>query len=44
MFDVLTYESWRNAVLIEERNEKPLRVALFAVVVAWTVGILIALA
>lgn len=43
MFEVLTYESWRNAVLIEERNEKPLRIALFAVVVAWAIGIVIAL-
>ena len=43
MFDVLTGESWRNAVQIEERNEKPLRIALFAVVVAWSIGILIAL-
>ena len=43
MFEVLTDESWRNAALIEERNEKPLRIALFAVVVAWSIGILIAL-
>jgi hypothetical protein len=43
MFDVLTDESWRSAAQIEERNEKPLRIALFAVVVAWSIGTLIAL-
>ena len=43
MSDVRTYESFETAVLIEERNEKPLRIALFAVVAAWTVAVLIAL-
>jgi hypothetical protein len=43
MFDVLTDESWRHGVQIEERNAKPLRIALFAVVAAWSIGILIAL-
>jgi hypothetical protein len=43
MFDVLTDESWRNAAQIEARNERPLRIALFAVVVAWSIAIIIAL-
>lgn len=44
MSEVHTYESWRHAVLIEERNEQPLRIALFAVIVAWTVAVALALA
>jgi hypothetical protein len=44
MSEVHTYESWRRGVLIEERNEKPLRIALFAVIVAWAIAVVIALA
>jgi hypothetical protein len=43
MFEVLTDESWRNGALIEERNEKPLRIALFAVIAAWSIAMMIAL-
>ncbi len=34
----------RDATLVEERNERPLLVALFAIVVAWSAAILIAIA
>jgi hypothetical protein len=43
MFDVVTDESWRSGAQVDERNEKALRIALFAVVVAWSIAILIAL-
>jgi hypothetical protein len=44
MSDIYTYENWRHALLIEERNEKPLRIALFAVVAVWGAAVLIAFA
>jgi hypothetical protein len=44
MSDIYTYENWQHALLIEERNEKPLRIALFAVVAVWAAALLIALA
>jgi hypothetical protein len=44
MSNGLAYESWREAELIEERNERSLLIALFAVVAAWSVAFLIALA
>ena len=37
-------EGWREAEWIEERNARPLLVALVAVVAAWSVAFLIALA
>ena len=40
----MLYDSWRNPALIEERSERPLLTALFAVVVAWSIAILITLA
>jgi hypothetical protein len=44
MSDIYTYENWKHALLIEERNEKPLRIALFAIVAVWAAAVLIALA
>jgi hypothetical protein len=39
-----TVEQWREAELIEERNERPLLVALVAAAAAWSLVLLIALA
>jgi hypothetical protein len=44
MFYTHSLEGWREAQWIEERNERPLLVALVAVVAAWSVAFLIALA
>jgi hypothetical protein len=40
---VQTLEGWREAELIEARNERPLLAALVAVVVAWSAALLFAL-
>jgi hypothetical protein len=44
MFYTQSLEGWREAEWIEERNERPLLAALVAVVAAWFVALLIALA
>jgi hypothetical protein len=44
MFDLHTFESLRTAVAVEERNERPLLAALFAVIIGWSIAGLIALA
>jgi hypothetical protein len=41
---VQTVEGWREAEWIEEHNERPLLVAFVAVVAAWSVVFLLALA
>jgi hypothetical protein len=38
----LTIESWRQAQSIEERNERPLLIALVSLIAAWSVALLIA--
>jgi hypothetical protein len=43
MFYTQSFEGWREAERIEERNERPLLVALVAVVAVWSVAFLIAL-
>ena len=44
MFDLHTFESLRTAAAVEERNERPLLAALFAVIIGWSIAGLIALA
>jgi hypothetical protein len=44
MFDLHTFESLRVAAVVEERNERPLLAALFAVIIGWSIARLIALA
>ena len=44
MFDLHTFESLRTAAAVEERNERPLLAALFAVNIGWSIAGLIALA
>ena len=44
MFDLHTFESLRTAAVVEQRNERPLLAALFAVIIGWSIAGLIALA
>jgi hypothetical protein len=38
------YEPWSNDAIIDERNERPVIIALLAVIAAWTIPALVALA
>jgi hypothetical protein len=38
----LTLEGWRQAQSIEERNQRPLLIALVSLIAAWSVALLIA--
>jgi hypothetical protein len=38
----LTIEKWRQAQSIEERNQRPLLIALVSLIAAWAVALLIA--
>ena len=38
MFDLHTFESLRTAAAVEERNERPLLAALFAVIIGWSIA------
>lgn len=40
----LSFERWREAEVVEQRNERPLLAALAAVLAAWSVVFLVALA
>ena len=44
MFDLHTFDSLRTAAVIEERNDRALLAALFAVIIGWSIAGLIALA
>ena len=44
MFELHTFESLRRPAVVEERNERPLLAALFAVIIGWSITGLIALA
>ncbi len=44
MFDLHTFESLRTAAVVEQRSERPLLAALFAVIIGWSIAGLIALA
>ena len=44
MTDMRAYDSWWNTGLIDERNERPLRIALVATLVAWLALFVISLA
>ena len=44
MTDMRTYDSWWNPGLIDERNERPLLIALVATVVAWFTLFVVSLA
>ena len=44
MFELHTFESLRTSAVVEERNERPLLAALFAVIIGWAIAGLIALA
>jgi hypothetical protein len=44
MFDLHTFESLHTAAVVDERNERPLLAALFAVIIGWSIAGLIALA
>ena len=44
MFDLHTFESFRTAAVVEQRSERPLLAALFAVIIGWSIAGLIALA
>ena len=44
MFDLHTFESLRTTAVVEERNERPLLAALFAVIIVWSIAGLMALA
>ena len=37
------YDPWSNDAIIDERNERPLTIALLAAIVAWTIPALVAL-
>jgi hypothetical protein len=39
----IRYDSWSNAAVIDERNERPLIIALFAAIAAWAIPVLVAL-
>ena len=39
-----TYEGWWDLSLIDERNERPLHAAFFAVIAVWATAVLLALA
>ena len=43
MFNV-RYDTWSNDAIIDERNERPLIIALLAAIAAWTIPVLLALA
>jgi hypothetical protein len=43
MASIHTYESWWDASLIDERNERPLHTALVAVIAVWATMFLFAL-
>ena len=44
MTDMLAYGGWWNSGLIDERNERPLLIALVATVVAWFALFVVSLA
>ena len=39
----IRYDTWSNAAVIDERNERPLIIALFAAIAAWAIPVLVAL-
>ena len=43
MINSRTYEGWWDLSLIDERNERPLRVAFVAVIAIWATAFLLAL-
>jgi hypothetical protein len=43
MASIRTYEDWWDLSVIDERNERPLRVAFMAAVAAWAVAFLLTL-
>jgi hypothetical protein len=44
MTDIRTYSGWWNTGLIDERNERPLLIALVATVAAWFTVFVVSLA
>ncbi len=44
MTDILRHDRWWNTHVIDERNERPLLIALVATVVAWSTLFVVSLA